>query len=310
MSEVLVVGELNVDLILSQLNAFPAPGKEVLAQDMDVVLGSSSAICAAGLAKLGAQVGFVGRVGNDAYGRFVLRALERLGVDTTTVRVDPDVRTGATVSLVYRGDRALVTYLGSIATLRAEDVPVDCMSNYRHLHVSSYYLQKNLQEGLPLLYRQARALGLTTSLDVGYDPEESWQRDRVLALLHHVNFFLPNEGEACALADTGDVEEAAAFLARHVQDWVIVKRGAEGALAHARDGRRVHVPAFPVTVVDTTGAGDSFNAGFIYAYALQRMPIEDALRFAAVCGALSTTGIGGTAAQPSLEQVWEFLRQH
>ncbi len=308
MSDVLVVGELNVDIILSDLNAFPALGKEVLAGNMEVVLGSSSAICAAGLAKLGASVTFVGIVGDDDYGRFVRRELERLGVHTEAIHIDPSVRTGATVSLVYKGDRALVTHLGSIAALHAADVPLDLLGHHRHLHVSSYYLQKNLQPGLPDLFRRARAQRLTTSLDVGFDPDEDWQRERVLDLLAQVDIFLPNEVEATALAGTEDVEEAARALARHVRGWVVVKRGARGALAVSATDERVSVPAFPVQVVDTTGAGDSFNAGFIYAYALQKMPVEEALRFAAACGALSTTGVGGTAAQPTAEEVWRLLR--
>ena len=308
MADVLVVGELNVDIILTDLGAFPAPGKEVLAGNMEVVLGSSSAICAAGLARLGAGVDFVGRVGDDDYGRFVLRELRHLGVNTTWVQVDATVRTGATLSLVYEGDRALVTYLGSIAALRAEEVTPDIVTGHRHLHVSSYYLQKNLRAGLPHLFDRARAQGLTTSLDVGYDPEEDWHREQVLDLLARVDIFLPNEVEARALADTEDVEAAAAYLARHVRDWVVVKQGARGALAVSPRGERVQVPAFPVPVVDTTGAGDTFNAGFIYAYVLQKMPIGDALRFAAACAGLSTTGVGGTAAQPTRAQVEQFLQ--
>jgi len=308
MKDVLVVGELNVDIILSGLNAFPAPGKEVLAGEMAVVLGSSSAICAAGLARLGASVTFVGVVGTDDYGEFVLRELTRLGVGVEGVRRDPTVRTGATVSIVYGGDRALVTFLGSIAALRGEDVPLDLLDHHRHLHISSYYLQKGLQPGLPDLFREATARGLTTSLDTGFDPEERWQREDVLALLAWVDFFFPNEEEARALADVADVTEAARLLARHARRWVVVKRGAEGALACSRDGRCVAVPAFPVEVVDTTGAGDSFNAGFLFAHLVEGRPLEEALAFAAACGALSTTGLGGTAAQPSREAVEAFLK--
>jgi len=310
MADVLVVGELNVDIILTDLSAFPALGKEVLAADMTLALGSSSAIFAAGLARLGASVNFIGKVGQDTYGQFVLEELRGLGVQVEAVMVDSHTPTGATVSLAYEGDRALVTYLGSIAALRAEDVPLDQVSAHRHLHVSSYYLQKSLQPGLPTLFRTARSHGLTISLDVGFDPSEQWHRDRVLSLLSLVDVFLPNEVEARALANTDDLDIAAARLAQHVRDWVVIKRGARGAMARSRRGERVDVPAFPVTVRDTTGAGDSFNAGFVHGYILQGMPIHDALRFAVACGSLSTTGIGGTAAQPTLEEVHAFLQRH
>ena len=303
----LVVGELNVDLIVSGLEGFPALGQEILARGLQVVLGSSSAICAAGLARLGARVDFLGRVGVDDYGTFVVGELDRLGVGTGQVIRDPVVRTGVTISLTYPQDRALITYPGCIPRLTVEDIDFSILHRYRHLHVGSYFLQTGLQPGLPVLFRRARQVGLTVSLDVGYDPKERWGGEDLLTLLEQVDVFLPNEEEAQAIAGVRDTEAALRELAKRAR-LVVVKCGASGAIS-LQEGRVVRSPAFRVEVVDTTGAGDSFNAGFIYAYVLRRMPLEDSLRFANACGALSATGIGGTAAQPTLEEVTALLRR-
>jgi sugar/nucleoside kinase (ribokinase family) len=304
-SKILVVGELNVDMIVSGLSAFPSLGREILASDLHVVMGSSSAICAAGLARLGATVDFLGKVGTDTYGDFVTEQLHLLGVGTDHVIHDGAVRTGVTISLTYPEDRALITYLGSIPDLQLEDIDPSLLPHYSHLHVGSYFLQRGLQAGLPELFRRARRAGLIVSLDAGFDPYEEWGDDNLMAVLRLVDIFLPNDVEARQIARVDDIEAALWKLAKHAR-LVVVKCGPSGALA-LHDGQVVRSPAFLVDVVDTTGAGDSFNAGFIHAYVFQGLPLQEALRFANACGALSATGVGGTAAQPTLEQVRAFL---
>ena len=305
MRKVIVVGELNVDMILSGMPALPSLGVEILASELHVVMGSSSALCAAGLARLGAEVDFWGKVGQDDYGDFVTNQLRLLGVGTDHVVRDSTVRTGLTISLTFSHDRALVTYPGCIPDLRLEDIDLSILRHYSHLHVSSYFLQQGLQAGLPELFRQAHHTGLTVSLDTGHDPDEEWGGDDLLRLLERVDIFLPNEEEAQAIAHADDTETALRKLADHAP-LVAVKCGATGAIA-LHDDRIVQSPGFQVEAVDTTGAGDSFNAGFVHAYAIQNLSLEEALRFANACGALSTTGFGGTAAQPTLEQVQAFL---
>jgi sugar/nucleoside kinase (ribokinase family) len=305
--KILAIGELNVDLILSGLDAFPTLGQEILADELAVVMGSSSAIYAAGLARLGAQVDFVGKLGADHYGDFITAQLRQRGVGVQHLIRDESVRTGITLSLTYPHDRALITYLGSISQLRLTDVNTALFPHYHHLHVSSYFLQKGLQAGLPALFRQAHDAGLTVSLDTGWDPEERWGDDELLALLEQVDLFIPNEDEARAIARVGDAEQALYELARRAR-WVVIKRGAAGATS-LRDGQIVHSPTFPINVLDTTGAGDSFNAGLTFAHVVLELPLREALRFANACGAHSTTGLGGTAAQPTLEQVQALLKE-
>jgi sugar/nucleoside kinase (ribokinase family) len=303
---VLIVGELCVDMIVSGLEGLPKLGQEMVAADLQTVMGSSSAICAAGLARLGAQVDFLGKAGNDYYGDFVASELQRLGVSTSHVIRDPAVRTGVTISLTYPHNRALVTYLGSIAALRLSDIETSILEGYDHMHAGSYFLQKGLQPGLQDLFDTARRAGLTTSLDTGWDPDEEWGGEELLDLLAQVDVFLPNEVEACGITRADNVQQALHQLGQR-GNLVVIKLGAEGAMA-LHDGKIVRSPGFEVHVVDTTGAGDSFDAGFLFANLVQGQQVKDALRFANACGALSTTGYGGTAAQPTLQQVLGLLR--
>ena len=170
----LVVGELNPDLILCDYRSFPALGQEVLVEDLALMLGSASAICAVGLARLGNTVRMASKVGTDQWGDFCVHALTDAGVDTSFVKRDPRSKTGLTVSITGSKDRALVTYLGAIATFQAADVDARAADGCGHLHVSSYFLQQGLQQDCRALFAAAHARGLTTSLDPGFDPSEKW----------------------------------------------------------------------------------------------------------------------------------------
>jgi sugar/nucleoside kinase (ribokinase family) len=301
LKRVLVVGEINIDLICQGYHAFPSPGREVLVDDFRMVLGSASAICAMGLARLGTPVAFFGKVGDDPAGHFCLDAMRARGIDLDAVVVDPGLKTGVTVAITSTVDRALVSFLGSIASMSERDVPRALFSRADHVHVSSFYLQEALRPGVEKLFRDARTAGLTTSLDPGFDPSEQWDPD-LIDTLRSVDVFFPNEVELRGLSGSDDPEEAVRRLqkgATRVQ--VVAKLGARGAMAIDGGGRPVHVPAPRVEVTDTTGAGDSFDAGFLHAW-LEGAELNDCLRLGVACGALSTRGLGGTATQPELAE--------
>ncbi|MBN1583995.1 MAG: carbohydrate kinase family protein [Anaerolineae bacterium] len=307
MKRILVVGELNVDLIMSGLPSLPVLGKELLCQDFQLVLGGSSSICACWMAGVGAgldaRVDLWGKVGSDPYSDFLIEALQAQGVGTQGVIRDPTIRTGATISLTYPHDRAMMTFLGAIAELQLSDIDLDQLSSYDHLHSASIFLQHRLRPDLAALFEAAQNAGLTTSLDSGWDPDDEWQG--VLDILSHVDFFLPNETEAIHLSGERTVEQAARALSRTAKT-VVVKLGAEGALAHSGE-QTWRVPGFAVAPVDTTGAGDSFNAGFVCAHVVQGRSIPDAMRFANACGAIAVTTIGGTTGIPPVSQVDAFI---
>lgn len=304
--KVLVIGDLNVDLIINGLDLLPQLGHELVTDRMHTVLGGSSAIFAAGLARLGIAVELMAQVGADYHGDFLLRELESRGVGTQYVTMDSTLPTGMTLSLSYPTDRALITNIGGNAAFAAADLDYELLTAYDHLHVGALFLQPQLRSDICTLFQCARDHDLTISLDPGYDPQEQWVDEKFMALLPAVDVLLLNDLEARAMAETQDLDAALHRLGRS-GPLIVSKCGAEGARALKNDGI-IHVPGFTVDVTDTTGAGDSFDAGFIFAHLLQEMPLQDALRFANVCGALSATGIGGTATQPTLEQAQRFLK--
>lgn len=300
---ILVVGELNPDLVLAALTSVPEPGREVVAREFAFRLGSSSAICASGLAKLGNDVAFLGTAGDDAFGRFCVQQLTAAGVDVSLVRTDPSLQTGLTVSITAQ-DRALVSYPGAMEELRADDVTDGVLARFRHLHVSAYFLQRGLKPGLPSLFRRARALGLTTSFDPGHDPYDEWG-DEIRDVFRDTSVLFLNEIELELTTGSGDIEQGLGQLATD-STLAVVKLGARGAAALDAVGVIERVPAMEVHVVDTTGAGDSFNAGFLHAW-LHDSSLAEALRCGVVCGSLSTRGLGGCEAQPDAIQLQEHL---
>ena len=299
--DLLVAGEINPDLILSHPE-FPLQfeQEEILIDDAALTIGSSNAIFACGASRLGLKTALIGVVGNDVFGTFMLEALAARNVDTSSVIVDPEQDTGFSVILNRVSDRAILTYMGAIDALKAERVTDGLLSKCRHLHVASYFLQTNLQPGLADLFLRAHRLGLTTSLDTNWDPEGEWRG--VSELLPLTDIFLPNESEALALTGESDPEEAVHILASQAPT-VAVKMGAQGALA-CEGEKCVFAEPLDVEVADTVGAGDSFNAGFIYGF-LHNWTLERTLRLAVACGSLSTRVAGGTGGQPTLEEALE-----
>lgn len=300
--DILVVGELNADLIVRG-DVTPRFGQvEMLVDDATLTLGSSSAIFACGAARLGLRVAFAGIVGDDEFGRFVLRCLAERGVDTSGVRVDPSLKTGLSIILSRPTDRAILTHLGSISALRYDMIDQRLLAQARHLHLGSLFLLDGLRADIPRLFAEASTQGLSTSVDTNYDPAEEWAG--LDELWPHVDLFLPNETELLGIAGATDLDTALDYMAARVP-LVAVKLGAEGALAR-RGTEITRGEPIAVDVVDTTGAGDSFDAGFVYGM-LQGWDIARALRFGCVTGALSTRAAGGTGAQATYDEAAERL---
>lgn len=285
----LVAGEANADLLIDGIARLEFE-KEKLATDMNLVLGGSSSIFAFNLARLGAKVGFAGIVGDDFFGHFVLQRLRWAGVDTRTLVPRRKVKTGLTIWCNQGSKRAGITYAGSMALIRARDVPDATLRSARHLHVGAYFLLENLHPGAAGLFRKAQKLGLTTSLDCNYDPSEAWDSG-IRGVLKFTDIFFPNEIEALRLTNSRDVEKAAFELSKLVRI-AAIKLGAKGAIVYA-EGKRFRVPAVKARVVDTTGAGDSFDAGFLACF-LKGGSIEESARAGVAAGARAVSAIGGT----------------
>jgi sugar/nucleoside kinase (ribokinase family) len=299
--DLLVVGEINPDIVVSDPDPVPVFGQaERIVASISLVPGSSSVIAAMGAARLGLRVAMVGVVGDDAFGRFMLDAMQGRGIDTAACRVATGRPSGASVILGSATNRAILTATGTIADTRTDDVPPALLARARQVHVGSYFLQPGLAAGVPGLFAAARAGGATTSLDPNWDPSGTWDGG-FPAALSCTDVLLPNAAEAIRLAGIDDVEDAARALAAGSRT-VAVKLGPEGALGVAGGGPVVRVPAPTAgSIVDTTGAGDSFDAGFLAAW-LAGAGLEEALRFAVACGTLSTRAAGGTDGQATPDE--------
>ena len=304
--DVSVVGELNLDLILYGLPEKLELERELLAKNVSLTLGSSSAIFAHNLACLGNKVGFSSGIGDDSLGKICVQRLEEANVDLSGIRKFPGKLTGLTVILPQNKGRYILTYPGTMNDLRFRDLDLDFILAARHLHVSSYYLQTGLRPNFAELFRKAKESGLTTSLDTNDDPEDRWGDD-VHELLKYVDLFLPNESEACKLAKTEQPNTAAQILSKKVS-LLVVKRGAGGAVAW-QGNERISASAVAATPVDSVGAGDSFDAGFVHQF-IRGANLANCLQFANVTGALSVTRAGGTEAFRDAAHRDGFLRQH
>jgi len=304
--DVTIAGELNLDLILYGLPAELPPERELLADNMALTLGSSSAIVAHNLASLGAKVGFQSLIGEDSLGQIALERLTRSGVDTSHVHKVQSVGTGLSVILQRDGWRNILTYSGTISKLTLADLDFDALSNSRHFHLSSYYLQSGLRSDVPELLRRLKAAGLTISLDTNDDPEGHFAGG-IAKALELVDIFLPNQREACRIAGTDNLEVAIEKLSQIVP-LLVVKAGSAGAIA-VRKGERIQSDALKVELIDPVGAGDSFDAGFLRAY-LKGSSLRDCLAAGNAAGALCATQAGGTEAFADREYREAFIRQH
>jgi sugar/nucleoside kinase (ribokinase family) len=303
--DVTIAGELNLDIILYGLPEQLPPEREVLADGMTLTLGSSSAIVAHNLAALGSRVGFQSRIGGDPLGEIALDRLRQGGVDVSQVRRVPgEITTGLTVILPHGSWRNILTYAGTMAETSWEDLDLDYLADSRHFHFSSYYLQRALCPRVSELFQRLKAKGLTISLDTNDDPEDRWEGG-LHEVLRYVDVFLPNKREACKVAGTDDLEGAIRKLSQLVP-LVVVKLGRKGAMAQS--GTELFTsPSHEVDAVDTVGAGDSFDAGFLHEY-VHGSDLLTCLASGNRAGALSTTRPGGTEAFRDAAHRERFLR--
>ena len=310
-ARVLVAGDANVDLVLTG-DVVPRFGQEEqLLDGAALVLGSSAGIVAHGLARLGVDVSLVACVGDDEFGRVTTARLREGGVATGTVRVVPGSATGLSVVLSAPADRSILTDVGAMTAVRAADVRAALVAArasgrpFTHLHVASWFLLPELVAGLPALFAELRADGVTVSLDTNWDPAGRWEG--LAEALPHVDVFLPNLEELRAVAavlggPAPDDESAARAIAAHGPA-VVVKAGRDGGWSVRAGEPVVTHPGLVLDVVDTTGAGDSFDAGWLAAACAAAADDLERLRWAATAGSLSTRAAGGTGAQATRSEL-------
>ena len=306
--DIITVGDMCVDLIVTGDDVVPKFGQfEKLVGDYELEMGGSCNIFACQASKLGLRVGIIGRVGDDDYGRLVLRRLAESGVDIQHVIIDPTVKTGLGIALCQGNDRAILCYLGSLNAVYPEQIDDDLLRSTRHLHYGSYFLQTNLRPAMPVVFAHARALGLSTSLDTNWDPEEKWNGG-LRQMLSLTDVFLPNEQEARLISRTSFVNEAVQAFQEMGVPISAIKLGDKGALVDVK-GKRYTCSLPAASVGDGIGAGDSFDAGFLAGW-LRNLPYEQCLQIACHCGREVASQTGGIRGQPDWPAVIKLAGIH
>jgi sugar/nucleoside kinase (ribokinase family) len=304
--DIAILGETNLDLILYGLPEEMPVERELLGSGFKITLGGSSSILAHNLAMLGSQVGFVSRVGRDEMGEIALARLRESGADLSQISYSKHQGTGVTLLLPHGQRRHILTYLGAMAEMTVADLDLAYLTSARHFHLSSLFLQTGLHANLPELFDYLRTAGMTISLDTNDDPNDAW--DGVLdQLLDKIDLLLPNEDEIKRIARRPTLEQSLDVLSARIP-LIVVKCGSRGAVV--QEGNKRHfISPLSVEPVDTIGAGDSFNAGFLHFYLTGKDPLQ-AAAMGNVAGALSTLRSGGTEAYRESDLRNSFLKQH
>lgn len=302
--DILTFGDMCVDLIVTGDDVVPQFDQfEKLVGDYELEMGGSCNLFACQAAKLGLRVGILGRVGDDDFGRLILRRLVESGVDVQHVIIDPAVKTGLGIALCQGNDRAILTCLGSLNAVFPEEISDDLLSSACHLHHGSFFLHTNLRPAIPGIFARARSFGLSTSLDTNWDPKEKWN-GTLQNTLPLTDVFLPNEQEARCISRTSSLDEAIRFFQGMGVAITAVKQGEKGALVVAKGER--HTCVLPVTTGgDSIGTGDSFDAGFLAGW-LRGLPLDHCLQIACQCGREVAAQIGGICGQPNWATVTQL----
>jgi sugar/nucleoside kinase (ribokinase family) len=301
--DVLVVGDLFVELVMSGFASWPpTPGEEAFAERFYREAGGGAAITSSGLARLGVTTGVLGSIGT-VDGEWMLERLRTNGVGVSTIQQTSTEPTAITVSVSSPADRTFLTYMGANRELGSairQAVSQDIFASTGHLHLACAPEPDQMERLLGVLSEK----NCTVSIDVGWHPE--WlSNQQCREALCEVDIFFPNEREAALITEESEPRRMLEALRKMGLERVALKLGSAGA-ALLYDGEILFQQAIKVETIDTTGAGDCFDAGFLFAWLHGDNP-QDCLKVGTVCGALSTRRMGGIAGFPTLAEldIWK-----
>jgi len=303
MKKVLFIGEINVDIMMGGLESFPVKDREISCSSFELTIGSSTAICSCAYASLGGDASFLGLAGIDEYGDYMVSGMKKFGINTKLIKRTDKVKTGVTVNLIFDGTRTQVTYPGTIAEFGSAYIDLSLLEEFDHIHLAGLYLQEKFLPGVEEVLRFAKSHGISTSLDPQWDESEEWRH--MDKWMPHLDYLFVNEDEALSITGASSPLQACKELGASTA-CPVVKTGSAGALLWTGDDV-LEIPGLKAEVVDTTGAGDSFDAGFFYAILEHGLSPEDAALFANAAGARSCGFVGGVNARSSYLQVLDFL---
>ena len=304
--DVYVYGDVNIDLVVPGVESLPEPGSEVDVPVMETFVGGGAALFTLGLAKLGLTPVFQGSVGKDMYGAYIRNLFKELGVDDSLLLDSDTKKTGISISFTTEKDRCFLTYRGTNEGISLKYMDLEKLPGAKHVHVTGYEGATNHAEYLDMLTKIHAMGDVTVSFDVGWDMTGVWY-EGIFDLLPMIDVLFMNETECQHYTRCDDIETGARKLAEKA-GMAVIKLGKTGAMA-IKDGEKFFAPAYTVKAVDTTGAGDSFNAGFVYGF-LQGLPMEQCLKCGNGCGALSVTRLGGNTGFPFRAELEKWIADH
>lgn len=308
MPEVACLGILVADVLGRPVNEWPQRGRLALVDEITLGLGGCAANTATCLARLGVDVAVMGCVGEDGFGDFVVERLANEGIDTTGVYRTDAANTSVTLVMIDdAAERTFLHYPGANGQVRPERLDMDLIKSARLLYIGGALVMPGFDGPLQAqVMAEAQSAGLITYLDVVWDDTGRWMEFLAPVLLY-TDIFSPSLPEGQAMSSREDPADVAQFLLDAGAKIVALTMGAEGCYVRTVDAE-LRVPAYAVDVIDGTGSGDAFTAGFIYGH-LQGWDLERTSKFACALGALATTAVGTTAGVKDYQQVVSLLRE-
>lgn len=308
MSEVVCLGILVADVWGKPVNDWPERGRLSLITEMGIGVGGCAANTGLSLVKLGGEVAIMGKVGGDGFGEFVVNTLSAQGADISGVLRDPAVGTSSTMIMIDdAGERTFLHYIGASACVRPDELDMDLICKARVFHLGGALVMPGFDgEPMASVFQKAQAAGVTTSLDTVWDAKGRWM-ELLAPVLPHTDLFLPSFSEAVEITGQSEPHDVAGVLMDHGVKVVGLKMGERGSYVRTADSE-LTMPAFSIKVVDGTGSGDAYVAGFLRGYLLG-WDLERTTRFANAVGALCTTGVGTTSGVRDFAGTIEFLAE-
>ncbi|MDF2542901.1 MAG: iolC 1 [Herbinix sp.] len=303
--DVFVYGDVNIDIVIPGVEHLPLPGQEDVVNTMNTYVGGGAALFTLGLGKLGLSPVFQGSLGDDIYGKYIIEEFEAKHVDCSLINTSTIHKTGISISFTNEKDRSFLTYRGTNDELSLSKIEISNVIKARHIHVTGYAGSKNHDSYLRLLQQIKEKDEVTVSFDIGWDDSGEWY-EGIYQLFPYIDVLFMNETEAVHYGRRDTFREAMYDFAKYCP-MPVIKLGKQGSIALV-DGNEYRANPYSVIAVDTTGAGDSFNAGFIYGY-LRGKSVEECLKFGNACGALSVTAYGGNAGFPTEKQLHDFMKE-
>ncbi len=303
--DVFIYGDVNIDIVIPGVEKFPEPGQEDITDTMDTFVGGGAALFTLGVGKLGLKAVFQGSVGKDCYGKFIMEEFQKNNVDQSLLSISDKNKTGISLSFTNEKDRSFLTYRGTNAEINISEIDLTKVKQARHIHITGYEGRANHREYIKLLTEVKKLEDVTVSFDIGWDASGEWYKG-IYELFPFIDVLFMNETEATHYSRQENVREAIKDFAACTKV-AVAKLGRKGSIAF-HGGEFFQAAPYQVKAVDTTGAGDSFNAGFLYGY-LKGKSLGECLSIGNACGALSVTACGGNTAFPSEDKLYEFMKE-